>query len=416
MSITHKVVAGETFDTISRISFGTEIYEQLISDANPGVKEPLTAGTIVVIPKLESAPKNLTQQLIAPKNELSLIIDGKIFSFWQSVRLTSFIDSISKVIIFAPYDKENKELVETFKPYSYQSVEVFIGSDVFFSGVIINQPTAINADTNTITVEAYAVPGVLLDCSASPESYNDGSGALEFNDQTVLEIAQSLCLPFGINVASTADVGPTFDRVSIAASSTVFSFLVELCKQRNLVISNTADGSLLMQQPALPGAPVAALTEDNPPVFSVTTSKFDGREYFSHITGIEPIIPGLFGLQHTVTNTLIGGVFRPYTFLVTDADGGDIITAVEAKAGRMFANVARYFVSVATWNDANGVVWQPNTTLTLFAPGAQVVSRYEFLIRTVELQNNDNTITAVLELLVPGALSGKMPESLPWDG
>jgi len=40
---------------------------------------------------------------------------------------------------------------------------------------------------------------------------------------------------------------------------------------------------------------------------------------------------------------------------------------------------------------------------------------YTFVLRSVEFTRNENSQTATLELVIPGAFSGKIPGVLPWD-
>jgi prophage tail gpP-like protein len=131
---------------------------------------------------------------------------------------------------------------------------------------------------------------------------------------------------------------------------------------------------------------------------------------------VEPVAVGLPGAQFTVKNSRLSGVVRPLTFSVKDAEGGDVKAAVEAKMGRMFGNAAAYSVEVAGWRDSSGALWAPNTTVTILAPGAMIYKEFEFIVRSVTLQAAAESRTAVLDLVIPGAFSGKVPEVLPWDG
>ena len=133
------------------------------------------------------------------------------------------------------------------------------------------------------------------------------------------------------------------------------------------------------------------------------------------MTGFEPVDPILGGSKHTVKNDRLKGVLRPFNFEAPDTTSGDIKLAVQAKTGRMFGNLATYTIEVDTWRDPQGERWKPNTTITLTAPGAMVYNEYEFIIRTVEFNRDSKTKTAALNVVIPGAFSGEIPETLPWD-
>ena len=176
---------------------------------------------------------------------------------------------------------------------------------------------------------------------------------------------------FGLDVQFDADQGAVFELVAADVDERVLRFLAKLAKQRNLIISSTPTGQLLCQQSVSAGSPVAVLAEGGSPVLSVTPL-FNPQSYYSHITGIDPVIVGLEGSQFTVLNERLQAVVRPITFKTPDVSGGGVKASVDAKAGRMFGAMASYSVALSTWRDPAGNLWAPNTTLKLQAPGAMI--------------------------------------------
>ena len=138
MSTTYKVITGDTFSIISRKVYGTETNAGRISTANPGVIEPLTPGTTITVPALPAAPKNVTQTADASdEDEVSLLIEGTRFRFWSQVKITKSIDSIDSVEFSAPFDADSPDARESFRPFSYKSVDVDIGGSSFFKGNMV---------------------------------------------------------------------------------------------------------------------------------------------------------------------------------------------------------------------------------------------------------------------------------------
>lgn len=261
-----------------------------------------------------------------------------------------------------------------------------------------------------LNVGGYALPGVLNDCNA-PASAAD---TLESNGQTLRDIAATMAGFFGIPVVFDGDPGPVFDRVSCGKSKKVLSFLAELAGQRNFIINSTPTGALRFVRSVGAGSPVAVLEQGRSPVQSVAPS-FNPQEYYSHVTGFQPVDISGVGTQYTAKNSFLAGVIRPLSFQAPDTSDSNVPEAVNAKIGRMFGNIVSYSVEVSTWRDPNGNLWEPNTTIKLTAPGAMVYSQYEFIIRGVRLTKTGNSETAVLTLTLPGAFSGEIPGSLPWD-
>jgi prophage tail gpP-like protein/phage tail protein X len=410
LSTTYKVITGDTFGIIARKKYGTETEAGRIASANPGVVEPLSPGTSIIIPQQTNAPTDAPQQAPADnEDEVSISIDGLRFRFWDSVRITRAIDSIDVIEFGAPFDASDANFRSTFRPFSYKDLTATVGGERLFTGTQVVISPILENDRKPLEVGGYATPGVLNDCTMPASSF-----PLEFNGQTLQEIATTLAAPFGVSVEFRAEPGATFERVAIDPGKKILPFLAKLAKQRNLVISNTPSGALLFWRSVNAGQPVARLSQGSSPLVSVTP-QFRPQKYFSHITGLEPTVLGLKGSQFTVKNTLLAGAVRPFSFNTPDTLDADIPAAVRAKVGHMFGNMATYAVEVDTWRDPSGKLWEPNTTLTLVAPDAMVYNEFEFEIRAVSYSKRPASKTATLTLAIPGAFSGKVPEALPWD-
>lgn len=411
MSTTYNVINGDTFESIARKKYGTEKEADRINRANPGVSEPLTAGTVLTVPTLPDAPQDtLSNAPAATGDEVAILIDGQRFRFWDRVRVTRSIDTMDTVEFGAPFDADAPGFRETFRPFSFKPVVITVGGTPLFTGTMVAVSPAVENSQKIVSVSGYSLPGVLNDCTSPASTY-----PLEFNDQGLRDISAALASPFGIAVEFQADQGAIFERVASEPGKKVLAFLTELAKQRNLVISSTTRGKLLFSQSIETGTPVARLQQGSAPVMAVTPF-FSPQEYYSHITGIEPVIVGLAGSQFTVKNPRLQGVTRPITFNAPDTLDADVKAAVEAKAGRMFGNMASYSVRVATWRDPQGNLWDPNTIVKLQAPEAMIYNEYAFVIRSVEFEREGRKETATLNLVIPGSFSGKVPESLPWEG
>ena len=415
MSSTYNVIAGDTFDIIARKKYGTEQNANNIAIANPGVSEPLTPGIVLVIPDTPNTPKNIQQRTGSDNPEdVAILIDGKRFKFWDKIRITNSLDTIDSVEFSVPFDVAIANFKDAFRPFAFQSVVVTVGGDPIFTGTMLTPVPVIENESKTISVSCYSLPGVLNDCTPPASMFEGNNGKLEFNGQGLQEIISTLALPFGIAVDFQAEQGAIFDIVATEPTKKVLEFIIELLKQRNLILTNDELGKLVIWQSVEPGSPVGRLEQGTAPVLSITPF-FTPQAYHSHITGIEPVVVGLAGSQFTVKNTQLPGVVRPFTFIAPDTIDSNLKAAVEAKAGRMFGSMVAYSVRVATHRDPNGNRWKPNETIILRAPDAMVYNDYEFIIRSVEFEKDDKTEAAILNLVLPGSFSGKIPTNLPWD-
>lgn len=411
LSSTYKIKDGDTFARISRFNYGYEKYALLIKKSNPGVVEPLRAGTIISIPDIPDIPTDSSQ--IAPFSnidEVAILIEGKRFRFWSEVRITRSIDNIDVVEFSAPFEPENEDFKAIFQPMTFKPMTLTVGGVTIFTGTMVGVVPDLSNGSRTVQVSCYSTPGVLNDCTP-PDSASD---TLEFIDVDLKGIATSLCEPFGVGVQFNALPGDKFEQIAIEQSEKIWGFLSNLARQRNLIASNTTDGKLLFDQSTESGIAVANLSDGVSPLLSVTPF-FSAQEYYSAISGVEPILVGSAGSSITVRNSRLNGVTRPFTFTAEDTEGGNLKDAVEAKAGRMFGNSASYSINVVGWRDVNGELWQPNTKINLHAEGVMIYNPYDFVVRSVEYLTDGQSQVATLNLVIPGSFSGKIPEVLPWD-
>ena len=402
----YTVRLGDTFEIISRRQFGTEDSAGLIAGANPGADDPLVPGSVLVIP---DRPPDLPAR--RPQGEeVTLLIDGQRFRFWSQVSITRSLDQVSSVEFRAPFDPDQPVQRETFRPFTFKPITVLYAGARLFTGVMVGVTPELQPASRTISVSCYSRPGVLTDCTMPAARF-----PLEFNGADLRVIADSLLQSFGLTARFDAIPGSSFVKVRCDPQQRVASFLIDLAKQRNLVVADTETGELLFSSVISGSAqPVASLEEGSSPVTSITPG-FNAQQYYSHVTGIAPIAIGRIGSQYTVKNERLPTAVRPLIFNAKDSIDADVPRATQNKLSRMFGNMASYSVAVNTWVDQSGDLWRPNTLVRVRAPGAMIYRPYTLMIRTVSFQQDAASRTAVLNLVLPGSFGGGLPEVLPWD-
>lgn len=357
-----------------------------------------------------------------PEESIKLLIDNKEFANWNDLEITLSLDSFDTVQFSAPFESSRKDFRAAFQPFSYKPVEIQLNGERLFTGTMVGVDPSCDPDSGTVSVSAYAKPGVLCDCMV-PGDYavqllngkvGYASFPRAFKDSTLENITAQICAPFGIASQFREPSGAPFKYVAIEPDEAIHSFLVELAKQRGLLITNAPDGSMLFWKSRPNGVPVVQFAEGKPPLTSVRAT-FSPQEYFSQITGFVPAKKGKPGSKYTVPNKFAGKYFRPHACKFDDTTPGGAPEATNAKMGRMFANAVSYVIEdLPTWRDPDAKLWSPNTTLTLLAPTAMVYKESELMIRSVHLKQSADKTSATLELCLPGAFNGKMPDTLPW--
>lgn len=414
MSTTYNIKTGDTLEIISKKVFGSDIHADHIFNANPGLIKTLIPGTSIIIPSLPDYPGDLPKLLgVSGTTDVEIYIDGSRFEFWESITITRSLDSIDSFSFSAPFDYAAPGFRDLFVPFTYKDILIYVGSDLVLKGIIISILPNLNFRSSTITVTGYSLPGVLNDCNMPYKSDVASGGRLEFLNVNILDIAKALSKPFGLSVNASVNVGAVFPTVKIKPTQKIYNFLSDLAKKRNLILSNNINGELIFLQSGETGIPVADL-EVGKGVVTDISAAFNEQEYYSHITGLTFVDTDIPGGQYTEKNPFLLNRIRPITFTAKDTDTANIKTTVNAKTGRMFANMLTYSVSVASWIDTNRKLWEPNTTISLLAPQVFVYNKYDFIVRSVEFTKDARSESAIIELIPPGGFSGKIPEKLPW--
>lgn len=340
--------------------------------------------------------------------EVALRIAAQRWLAWEDFELTVSIDRPATVGFVAPFEPERPGFREAFAPLAFTPVSVSIEEEVVFNGTLVDITPRRTSDERTVEVAGYSFPAVLVDCTPPANAF-----PLELNGLKLSRIAETLVASFGLDVVLEGDEGAAFRRVAVKPDQAIFSFLTELAQQRGLVIADTPSGALRFLTSAAPGSPVAALRENQPPLLSVEP-RFAPQQYFSEVTAIAKTRAGRTGQSYTVANPFLTNEARPHTFVLGDTDDPDLPTAARAKLGRMLGNALTVTVELPTWRHPGGALWWPNQTILLEAPGAMIYRETEFLIRDVSLRQTAEAQIAKLEVVLPGAFSGEVPESLPW--
>lgn len=351
------------------------------------------------------------------ENIIKLVVDNDEFKFWSSFEITRNIDTLDTFRFVAPFG-ENSLIKEKIKPLQFKQGQIFVNDELLSTIVLLNPIPNLTSDENTITVDGYAKPGVLNDCSVKFSDY-----PLEFNNQTLEQIAKKICSFFDIEIefrgvpASIGSFpapisGATFEKVKLEAGESPLDFLIKLAKDRGFLISNTESGKLLFWK-AANNSTSTTLKQGHTPLLSVTPN-INPQNYYSEITGLSPIETGKEAESVTVNNPNLS-INRPLVYkLRQKQSGADLQNAVKWKIGLMVANAIQYSISVQGLRDELGNIWQPNTYINLTAPGSYINNETTFIIKSLTITKSDSEITT-MNLVLPESYSGEIPKKLPWD-
>lgn len=340
------------------------------------------------------------------QNEVAILVEGERFRFWQSAEINLSMDSIDTFSFSAPFEPSIQKYRDVFKPLSFKPVQVYVGGELIINGTMTSINPAVSNNSRVFSVGGYSLPGVLNDCDFPAEEY-----PIEFNNLGLQDIAETAAKIFGLETQFDAPPGDVFERVAAEPGEKVLQFLIKLAQQRNLLIGNTLEGKLLFLQSTQESSGVS-LKEGKLP-FLGGAPNYAAQQYFSSITGLAPTTSSKNADDFTAENPFLEDI-RPNVFKITDAVSADVQSTVNSKIGRMFASAIPVPVTVYGWKVPDGDLWKPNMKIKLQSDGMMIYNETEFLIRSVSLSRATSD-QATLNLVLPEAFEGKIPESLPWE-
>jgi prophage tail gpP-like protein len=404
LSGTYKTSPGDTWNLVARKTSGNDLDADKIRRANPGVPTPIPSGILLQIPGEGPVP------LAADLDDISITVDSQKIGTFDNLEIGLSIDAISKASFTVPNVPETRGI---FRPLSAPKVVIAANGRCLLTGRC--ESPVIGDDGKVLTVSCYATAGVLERAHPPLSAF-----PLEFTNANLLQISNDLCRYHGVACDFQAAPGPLFKRVDIKPGGPVLDFLADLARQRGPVLTSGSSGDLVVWNGIAGGAPVASFVKGRAPVVGFQAT-IDESKYYSSVTGTIPAKTKRRGAKakgkgasFTVKNPHANDMVRPFVAEFQDIDEGELEQAVNTMAGRMFADVFKVELELATRKDDAGNLFEPNTTV-------RVTSEEDFLERPTELLIADLTLkmgsasqTASMRLVLPGVYSGEIPEVLPW--
>jgi len=421
----HTVVSGDTLGAISVRYLGTFSKWQKIVNVNPQLAERQTAsdGSPLIFPgDVLIIPENITDRPAAPQTartvalteseqDVSIVIDGLKFTGFTSYEINLSCDSLDSFSFTAPYSVATKDLKDAITPFAFKNFALYYSGQLMFRASLLTPDPELQANATEITLQGYPLCGVLNDCTAPPSKY-----PLEYYDATIQDIADPIAEVYGIRVLYPDGPGDPFIEVRSEPSERILNFLLKLAQQRRLIYTNDQNGRLVFYK-GRKQRPFLNLKEGYAPLVSITPN-FNAQAFYSHITGHTKCDIFFDALSYTHENKYLinKGIIRHETIFVHDADlMTDLQNAVDAHAGRMYADCISYKAQCDTHLNANGQLFRKGMTVSVEAPGVMISRQSNFTARNIKLLRTAEAKTAEIDLVLPGSFTGDLPRVFPWE-
>jgi prophage tail gpP-like protein len=341
-------------------------------------------------------------------SELSLKISGQRFDFWNNFSLSLVYNSLSSVFSFDGLilTKEQRNL---FKPLSYHNAQILFNDELLLTGTILNNTGSVENSDSLGNISGYSKPGVLEDCEIPLSLY-----PLQFDNMSLKEIAEKLCKPFGLSVIVDSQVNDQavkkYDKIACEPDKNIKDFLSELCKQRNIILTHSDGGNVVLTRLRKDEPSVATYVEGMPSTkisLSVNGQAFHSSISVQKQASIGTDVEG----EETIENDYIPA-YRPTVRKQSAGKNDDtensakMIRGSELRGIQLTVETDRY-----TWWDGKRLrPLRPNHIIDIESPTNYLTRRTRFFVESVDYTGNQDGVRAIIKAVLPECYSGEIPK------
>lgn len=347
---------------------------------------------------------------------MKLKIAGKTFDFFNQVSVNLKFDSVGSTFSFnAVFDHTNEEHRFLFQPFSYRSAQVLSNNgDLLITGTILNNNFTVEAKPTLANISGYSKTGVLEDCPIPVSLY-----PLQFDGVSLAEITRKLIRPFGIGLiidgTAQADANSTFEVQTASESQSIKSFLAGIASQKNIILSHTSAGSLVLTKGRTSSKPVAKFGTTDGTATRIKLNN-NGQKMHSSITvQKQPDMLDFTGnaSESRINNPLVS-VFRPTTKSQNSGGDNDTFKAAQNALGSELRGIG---VTIETdrleWLLAGKFeTIKPNNVISVLAPECFIFKETNFFIESVTLKGDEKQEVAVIQAVLPEVYNGNIPSNI----
>lgn len=307
---------------------------------------------------------------------------------------------------FDPNNPDHKELACVAH---YHECTLEHNGELLVTGYITSQGFSHSSVKELASVGGYSKPGVLEDCEIPPSLY-----PLQSDGLSLKEIAEKLIKPFKLSMVIDPLVSDrmnkVFDTSDASETQTIKSYLTDLAKQKNIVISHTEKGELWFTESKTNMKPILDLDFTTGAIPGTKfKSQFNGQGMHSHITVMKQAgVDGGNAGEYTIQNPYVFTVYRPTVKRQSSGDDND----TELTARMELANELRalpFTLETDRW-EVDGKILKPNNIITVIDPENYLYTKTELFIEAIDFIGNNTNTTATLHLVLPEVYTKKYPK------
>lgn len=325
----------------------------------------------------------------------TFLVDGKVYEGFKNIRLARNLTALTGSFEIVLTDKWEVEQ-EDFSLKPGLEISCRLGETLLYSGYIDRLSISLSPSSRNITINGRDKTGDLVDCSIL--------GKNEFNNQKLEQIVKEIVRPFGVGVIVFSETGDKITKFTVNQGETVFEAIERLAKQRELLVTSSPAGNLVLEKKGVIRSSSELIEGENIISAAVT---FDNSERFSEYI-VKGQNPSIFG--DTESNTKGTGKakdegierYRPILVLAENSSGSsDAKKRAVWEANIRAAKGMNVNVVTNGWTQKGGEIWAVNQTVHVDCRSIGI--KQDLLINRVKFDQSESGRRTELELIRPDA-------------
>ena len=302
-------------------------------------------------------------------DNVTLRVNGREWNGWTSVRIGAGIERLARDFsVEITRQWPGDEGITTLQPRikNGSKVEVLIGDELVITGWVEATPVRYDARSVSTGIAGRSLTADLIDCAAEPT---------QFNGRSLVQIAQALAAPFGIEVVNSGAPSGVIPDVQPDHGETVIEVINKILGQQ-----------LVLGENILSCDPEKSIRERFS-VYQVAGQRAGNDDDFGEVTTT--------ALRARTEDAFIARYRPMYIRQTGQATGAGCIARADFEARQRAARTDETTYVVQGWRQGNGTLWQPNQRVIVFDPVCGF-DNTELLVSEVTFtQDQNGTLTEI---------------------
>ena len=337
-------------------------------------------------------------------NRVTLVCNGMEFSGWLSVRIESSLQSLCRAAqVSATRQAGENDLTASINVGDAAAVR--IGDDTVITGWITSKNTEYSATSVNVSVTIKSKTIDLEECSIPVDKPHQWGTAVRLN-----QLVQQLAALYGVSCEFAQDNGTCTFQLDM--NSTVGDAIVKLLRDKSLLVSDDAEGRLVIAKAGGAGHAASGLQTGVNVLSSSrqqdTSAIFRTYAVLGQSTNPDSNVSGGNSLKGSATNTAV----RNRTKVWVESGNRtqkDLNSRAQNLMFNAIGNADKLSYEVQGWRQSDGSLWRVNQLVKVDDEYFNV--HQDLLVSRVSMSIGSSGTTTELDVIAPDAfLVTDLPE------